>query len=86
MVLILTAPGPSVIRTPIEEARRIVERMTSDGTYRSAQTLRLMLCMTASVLIDTFYPVTTLMVSRTHAAAGRRHLPIARRPRLAAPP
>ncbi len=60
--LILTAPGLSVITTAIEEARRIFERMTSYGTYRIAETIRLILFMTASILIYNFYPVTTLMV------------------------
>ena len=60
--LILTAPGLSVITSGIEEARRIFERMTSYGTYRIAETIRLVLFMTASILIYNFYPVTTLMV------------------------
>lgn len=60
--LILTAPGLSVITTAIEEARRIFERMTSYGTYRIAETIRLILFMTASILLYNFYPVTTLMV------------------------
>lgn len=60
--LILTAPGLSVITTAIEEARRIFQRMTSYGTYRIAETIRLILFMTASILIYNFYPVTTLMV------------------------
>ncbi|MDE2337983.1 MAG: plasma-membrane proton-efflux P-type ATPase [Gammaproteobacteria bacterium] len=60
--LILTAPGLSVITTAIQEARRIFERMTSYGTYRIAETIRLILFMTASILLYNFYPVTTLMV------------------------
>jgi H+-transporting ATPase len=60
--LILTAPGLSVITTAIEEARRIFARMTSYGTYRIAETIRLILFMTASILIYNFYPVTTVMV------------------------
>ena len=60
--LILTAPGLSVITTAIEEARRIFARMTSYGTYRIAETIRLILFMTASILIYNFYPVTTIMV------------------------
>ena len=60
--LILTAPGLSVITTAIREARRIFERMTSYGTYRIAETIRLILFMTASILIYNFYPVTTIMI------------------------
>ncbi len=49
--LVLTAPGLSVITTAIEEARRIFERMTSYAIYRIAETIRLLLFMTASILV-----------------------------------
>ena len=60
--LVLTAPGLSVITTGIEEARRIFERMTGYATYRIAETVRLLLFMTASILVFNFYPVTPVMV------------------------
>ena len=60
--LVLTAPGLSVITTAIEEARRIFERMNSYAIYRIAETMRLLLFMTASILIFNFYPVTAIMV------------------------
>ena len=60
--LVLTAPGLSVITTAIEEARRIFERMTSYAIYRIAETIRLLLFMTASILVFNFYPVTAVMV------------------------
>jgi len=60
--LVLTAPGLSVITTAIEEARRIFERMNSYAIYRIAETVRLLLFMTASILIFNFYPVTAIMV------------------------
>ena len=60
--LVLTAPGLSVIATAIEEARRIFERMNSYAIYRIAETMRLLLFMTASILIFNFYPVTAIMV------------------------
>lgn len=60
--LVLTAPGLSVISTAIEEARRIFERMNSYAIYRIAETMRLLLFMTASILIFNFYPVTAVMV------------------------
>ena len=60
--LVLTAPGLSVITTAIEEARRIFERINSYAIYRIAETMRLLLFMTASILIFNFYPVTAIMV------------------------
>ena len=60
--LVLTAPGLSVITTAIEEARRIFERMTSYATYRIAETIRVLLFMTLSILIFDFYPVTAIMI------------------------
>ena len=60
--LVLTAPGLAVITTAIEEARRIFERMNSYAIYRIAETIRLLLFMTASILIFNFYPVTAIMV------------------------
>ncbi len=50
--LVLSAPGLSVITRAIEEARRIFERMTSYATYRIAETIRLLLFMTARRLAD----------------------------------
>ncbi len=60
--LVLTAPGLSVITTAIEEARRIFERMNSYAIYRIAETMRLLLFMTASILIFNFYPVIVLIM------------------------
>jgi H+-transporting ATPase len=60
--LVLTAPGLSVIATAIEEARRIFERMNSYAIYRIAETMRLLLFMTVSILVFNFYPVTAIMV------------------------
>ena len=60
--LVLTAPGLSVITTSIEEARRIFERMTSYATYRIAETIRVLLFMTLSILVFNFYPVTAVMI------------------------
>jgi H+-transporting ATPase len=60
--LVLTAPGLTVITTAIEEARGIFERMNSYAIYRIAETMRLLLFMTASILIFGFYPVTAVMV------------------------
>ena len=60
--LVLTAPGLSVIARAMEEARRIFERMTSYAIYRIAETIRVLLFMTASILIFNFYPVTAIMI------------------------
>jgi H+-transporting ATPase len=60
--LVLTAPGLSVIARAIEEARRIFERMTSYATYRIAETVRVLLFMTLSILVFDFYPVTAIMI------------------------
>jgi H+-transporting ATPase len=60
--LVLTAPGLSVITTAIEEARRIFERMSSYSIYRIAETVRVLLFMTLSILVFRFYPVTAVMI------------------------
>jgi H+-transporting ATPase len=60
--LVLTAPGLSVITAAIEEARRIFERMTAYAIYRIAETVRVLLFMTACILIFNFYPVTAIMI------------------------
>lgn len=52
--LVLTAPGLSVIAAAIEEARRIFERMTTYAIYRIAETMRLLLFMTAAILVFNF--------------------------------
>ncbi len=54
--LVLTESGIAVITTAIEEARRIFERMTSYSTYRIAETIRVLLFMTLSIIVFNFYP------------------------------
>jgi H+-transporting ATPase len=60
--LVLTAPGLSVITAAIEEARRIFERMNSYAIYRIAETVRVLLFMTLSIIVFNFYPVTAIMI------------------------
>jgi H+-transporting ATPase len=60
--LVLTASGLSVIGRAVEEARRIFERMTSYATYRIAETIRVLLFMTLSIVVFNFYPVTAVMI------------------------
>ncbi|HTQ15357.1 MAG TPA: plasma-membrane proton-efflux P-type ATPase [Rhizomicrobium sp.] len=60
--LVLTAPGLSVIARAVEEARRIFERMTGYAIFRIAETVRVLLFMTVSILAFNFYPVTAVMI------------------------
>ncbi len=60
--LVLTAPGLDVITRAVEEARRIFERMTSYATFRIAETIRVLLFMTLSIVVFDFYPVTAIMI------------------------
>ena len=60
--LVLTPPGLSVIARAIEEARRIFARMSAYATYRIAETIRVLLFMTLSIVVFNFYPVTAVMI------------------------
>jgi H+-transporting ATPase len=60
--LVLTGQGISVITRAVEEAREIFERMNSYSIYRIAETIRVMLFMTLSILVFNFYPVTAIMI------------------------
>jgi H+-transporting ATPase len=60
--IVLTTPGLSVIIDAIKEARKIFQRMTSYAIYRIAETIRVLLFMTLSILIFNFYPVTAIMI------------------------
>ena len=60
--LVLTGKGLSVIARAIEEARKIFERMTSYSVFRIAETVRVLLFMTSSILVFDFYPVTAVMI------------------------
>jgi H+-transporting ATPase len=60
--LVLLSPGLSVIVEAIEEARKIFQRMTSYALYRIAETIRVLLFMTLSILVFNFYPVTAVMI------------------------
>lgn len=51
-----------MIARAVEEARRIFERMTSYATFRIAETIRVLLFMTLSILAFDFYPVTAVMI------------------------
>lgn len=60
--LILTAPGLSVIKTAIDEARRIFERITSYTIYRVALTMTIMFLVVLSAIFLKFTPLTAIMI------------------------
>jgi H+-transporting ATPase len=60
--IVLLAPGLSVIVDAIKESRKIFQRMNSYATYRIAETIRVLLFMTLSILVFNFYPVTAVMI------------------------
>lgn len=60
--IVLMTPGLSVIVEAIKTSRKIFQRMNSYAIYRIAETLRVLLFMTASILIFNFYPVTAVMI------------------------
>ncbi|MDE2271693.1 MAG: plasma-membrane proton-efflux P-type ATPase [Xanthomonadaceae bacterium] len=60
--IVLTRPGLSVIVDAIKESRKIFQRMNSYAIYRIAETLRVLLFMTLSILVFNFYPVTAVMI------------------------
>jgi H+-transporting ATPase len=60
--IVLLTPGLSVIIDAIKESRKIFQRMNSYATYRIAETIRVLLFMTLSILVFNFYPVTAIMI------------------------
>ena len=60
--IVLMTPGLSVIIDAIKESRQIFGRMVSYATYRIAETIRVLLFMTLSILVFNFYPVTAVMI------------------------
>ena len=60
--IVLTTPGLSIIIDAIKESRRIFQRMNSYAIYRIAETLRVLLFMTAAILFFNFYPLTAVMI------------------------
>lgn len=60
--IVLISPGLSVIIDAIKESRKIFQRMNSYAIYRIAETLRVLLFMTAAILIFNFYPLTAVMI------------------------
>jgi H+-transporting ATPase len=60
--IVLLTPGLSVIIDAMKESRKIFQRMTSYAIYRIAETIRVLVFMTLSILIFNFYPVTAVMI------------------------
>ena len=60
--IVLMTPGLSVIVEAIKESRKIFQRMNSYAIYRIAETLRVLLFMTLSILVFNFYPLTAVMI------------------------
>jgi H+-transporting ATPase len=60
--IILTAPGLGVINEAVKQARITFERMQSYATFRIAETVRIILFMTLSIVVFNFYPITALMI------------------------
>ena len=60
--IILTAPGLTVINHAIVQARITFERMKSYSIFRIAETIRIILFMTLSIVVFNFYPITALMI------------------------
>jgi len=60
--IVLMAPGLSVIIDSIQQSRKIFQRLNSYAIYRIAETLRVLLFMTLSILVFNFYPVTAVMI------------------------
>jgi H+-transporting ATPase len=60
--IVLMTPGLSVIIDAIKESRRIVQRMNSYAIYRISETLRVLVFVTAAILINNFFPVTAMMI------------------------
>jgi H+-transporting ATPase len=60
--IVLLSPGLRVIIDAVQEARKIFRRMNSYAIYRIAETIRVLLFMTLSILVFNFYPVTAVMI------------------------
>ena len=60
--IVLLTPGLSVIIEAIKQSRMIFQRMNSYAIYRITETLRVLLFMTAAILVFNFYPLTAIMI------------------------
>lgn len=60
--IVFTKAGLSVIIDAIKESRKIFRRMNNYAIYRIAETVRMVLFISLSILAFNFYPVTALMI------------------------
>jgi H+-transporting ATPase len=60
--IVLLTSGLAVIIDGIKESRKTFQRMNSYAIYRIAETVRVLLFMTLSILVFNFYPVTAVMI------------------------
>ena len=60
--IVLLTPGLSVIIDAVKESRKIFQRMNSYAIYRIAETLRVLIFVTLTILFFNFYPVTAVMI------------------------
>jgi H+-transporting ATPase len=60
--IVFTKSGLSTIIDAIKESRVIFQRMSNYAIYRIAETIRVLLFITLSIIIFQFYPVNALMI------------------------
>jgi H+-transporting ATPase len=60
--IVLTRPGLSVIIDAIRESRAVFRRMENYAVYRIAETVRVLIFLTLSIILLNFYPITALMI------------------------
>jgi H+-transporting ATPase len=60
--IVFTKAGLSTIIDAIKESRTIFQRMNNYAIYRIAETIRVLLFITSSIVVFQFYPVTALMI------------------------
>jgi H+-transporting ATPase len=60
--IVLLSPGLGTITRAIVLSRKIFQRMTTYAIYRIAETIRVLLFMSLSILAFNFYPVTAAMI------------------------
>lgn len=60
--IVFTAPGLSTIISAMQEGRKIFQRMQSYVLYRVVETLRILIFVTATILLFHFYPISAFLL------------------------
>jgi H+-transporting ATPase len=60
--IVLTKPGLSVIIDAVNESRKIFQRMNNYSIYRIAETMRVVIFLTMTIVLFNFYPLTAVMI------------------------